>query len=230
MESLIHHGIKCDLCQKVPIVGIRYKCLQCKSYNLCEECEKKEGMNHGHLLLKLRDNKQITMVGNKEKKEVKLKSQPIQNQKPQSKCLNTTMRYKTVNNNNFITIPVKLMNNGKTNWPSPCFFACNDYISKVKGERIKLSKIKGIPGETVEINIKIDLSQINKTGDYTSVWSLRDQNGVQFGQKFIFIINDTFKEKLELKPLYKIKKICNINNDEIKPITTDEYLAKKGKH
>jgi len=229
MESLIHHGIKCDICQKVPIIGIRYKCLQCKSYNLCEDCEKKEGMNHGHLLLKLRDNKQIKMVVNANaKKEVKLKSHP--NQKPQSKCLNTTMRYKTVNNNNFITIPVKLMNNGKTNWPLPCFFTCNDYISKVRGERVKLSNIKGQPGEIAEFNIKLDLSQIKKTGDYTSVWSLRDENDVQFGQKFIFIINDTFKQKLELKPLYKIQKIFTLNNEEIKPITTDEYLAKKGKH
>ena len=229
MESLIHQGIKCDICQKVPIIGIRYKCLQCKSYNLCEDCEKKEGMNHGHLLLKLRDNKQIKMVVNANaKKEVKLKSHP--NPKPQSKCLNTTMRYKTVNNNNFITIPVKLMNNGKTNWPLPCFFTCNDYISKVKGERVKLSNIKGQPGEIVEFNIKLDLSQIKKTGDYTSVWSLRDENDVQFGQKFIFIINDTFKQKLELKPLYKIQKIFTLNNEEIKPITTDEYLAKKGKH
>ena len=229
MESLIHHGIKCDLCQKFPIVGIRYKCLQCKSYNLCEDCEKKEGMNHGHLLLKLRDNRQINLIGNNNpKKDIKLKSQP--NLKPQSKCLNTTMRYKTVNNNNFINIPVKLMNNGKANWPLPCFFTCDEYISKVKGERIKLGKIKGLPGETVEFNLKLDLSSIKKTGDYSSVWSLRDENGTHFGQKFIFVINDTFKEKLELKPLYKIKKICNINNDEIKPITTDEYLAKKGKH
>ena len=229
MESLIHQGIKCDICQKVPIIGIRYKCLQCKSYNLCEDCEKKEGMNHGHLLLKLRDNKQIKMVVNANaKKEVKLKSHP--NQKPQSKCLNTTMRYKTVNNNNFITIPVKIMNNGKTNWPLPCFFTCNDYISKVKGERVKLSNIKGQPGEIAEFNIKLDLSQIKKTGDYTSVWSLRDENDVQFGQKFIFIINDTFKQKLELKPLYKIQKIFTLNNEDIKPITTDEYLAKKGKH
>ena len=229
MESLIHHGIKCDLCQKFPIVGIRYKCLQCKSYNLCEDCEKKEGMNHGHLLLKLRDNRQINLIGNNNpKKDIKLKSQP--NLKPQSKCLNTTMRYKTVNNNNFINIPVKLMNNGKANWPLPCFFTCDEYISKVKGERIKLGKIKGLPGETVGFNLKLELSSIKKTGDYSSVWSLRDENGTHFGQKFIFVINDTFKEKLELKPLYKIKKICNINNDEIKPITTDEYLAKKGKH
>jgi hypothetical protein len=229
MESLIHHGIKCDLCQKFPIVGIRYKCLQCKSYNLCEDCEKKEGMNHGHLLLKLRDNRQINLIGNNNlKKDIKLKSQP--NLKPQSKCLNTTMRYKTVNNNNFITIPVKLMNNGKTNWPLPCFFTCDEYISKVKGERIKLGKINGLPGESVEFNLKLDLSSIKKTGDYSSVWSLRDENGNQFGQKFIFVINDTFKEKLELKPLYKIKKIFSLNNNETQPMTTAEYLAKKGIH
>ena len=229
MESLIHHGIKCDLCQKFPIVGIRYKCLQCKSYNLCEDCEKKEGMNHGHLLLKLRDNRQINLIGNNNpKKDIKLKCQP--NLKPQSKCLNTTMRYKTVNNNNFINIPVKLMNNGKANWPLPCFFTCDEYISKVKGERIKLGKIKGLPGETVEFNLKLDLSSIKKTGDYSSVWSLRDENGTHFGQKFIFVINDTFKEKLELKPLYKIKKIFTLNNNETQPMTTDEYLAKKGKH
>ncbi len=229
MESLIHHGIKCDLCQKFPIVGIRYKCLQCKSYNLCEDCEKKEGMNHGHLLLKLRDNRQINLIGNNNpKKDIKLKSQP--NLKPQSKCLNTTMRYKTVNNNNFINIPVKLMNNGKANWPLPCFFTCDEYISKVKGERIKLGKIKGLPGETVEFNLKLDLSSIKKTGDYSSVWSLRDENGTHFGQKFIFVINDTLKEKLELKPLYKIKKIFTLNNNETQPMTTAEYLAKKGKH
>ncbi len=229
MESLIHHGIKCDLCQKFPIVGIRYKCLQCKSYNLCEDCEKKEGMNHGHLLLKLRDNRQINLIGNNNpKKDIKLKNQP--NLKPQSKCLNTTMRYKTVNNNNFINIPVKLMNNGKANWPLPCFFTCDEYISKVKGERIKLGKIKGLPGETVEFNLKLDLSSIKKTGDYSSVWSLRDENGTHFGQKFIFVINDTFKEKLELKPLYKIKKIFTLNNNETQPMTTAEYLAKKGKH
>ena len=190
MESLIHHGIKCDLCQKFPIVGIRYKCLQCKSYNLCEDCEKKEGMNHGHLLLKLRDNRQINLIGNNNpKKDIKLKSQP--NLKPQSKCLNTTMRYKTVNNNNFINIPVKLMNNGKANWPLPCFFTCDEYISKVKGERIKLGKIKGLPGEIVEFNLKLDLSSIKKTGDYSSVWSLRNENGTHFGQKFIFVINYT---------------------------------------
>ena len=228
MESLIHNGIKCSLCQRFPIIGIRYKCLQCKSFNLCEECEKSQGMKHGHLLLKLRNNKQISMIGNNNpKKEVKLKTQAIQ--KPQSKCINKNIRFNTMNNNNFFIIPVKLINNGKTKWPLPCFFTCDESVSQIKGERIKLGNIKGEPGEIVEFNIKLDLSTIKKTGNFTSIWSLKDENGVQYGQKCSFLIKDIFKEKLELKPFYKIKKISVFNN-EIKPITTAEYLAKKGIH
>ena len=228
MESLIHSGIKCSICQKFPIIGIRYKCLQCNSFDLCEDCEKKEGVNHGHILLKLRNNKQINMLTKKDiKKEIKLKAPA--NEKPLVKCLNTSMRFKTVNNNNFILIPVRLMNAGKVNWPVPCFFSCEEDHSKVKGERVKLGKITGETGEKVVFNIKLDLSNVNKTGEYISIWSLRDENGERFGPLFLFYVNDTFNKKLQLKPLYKIKKISAVSQGE-KPITTDEYLAKKGNH
>ena len=76
MEALIHHGIRCNVCQKFPIVGIRYKCIQCKSFDLCEQCERQFGEKHGHLLLKLRNNEQIKMMTKNYKqkeKEVKLK-------------------------------------------------------------------------------------------------------------------------------------------------------------
>jgi len=222
MESLIHIGVKCSSCQKYPIVGIRYKCMQCKSYDLCEECEKKQGLKHGHLLLKLRNNKQINMI---EKKEGKLKAKPIEGL--QSKCINKNTRFNTLNNNNFIIIPVKLVNIGRIKWPTPCFFTCEENISKIKGKRIKLGNIKGEPGEIVEFNIKLDLSSVKKTGNYSSFWTLKDENGVQFGQKFLFIVKDVFQSKLELNPIFKIKKICAVSNG-IKPITTAEYLAKKG--
>ena len=68
MDSLIHYGIKCNACGKFPIAGIRYKCIQCNSYNLCEECEIKCGKNHGHSLLQLRNNKQIKMIDNNKHK------------------------------------------------------------------------------------------------------------------------------------------------------------------
>ena len=209
MDSLIHFGIKCNACGKFPIAGIRYKCIQCNSYNLCEECEIKCGKNHGHSLLQLRNNKQIKMIDNNKHKlkEKNIKLKTISMQRPMCKCLNYSKTIKTINNNNCINIPVQLINNGNCNWPLPCFFICEESLSKIKGNRVKIYSIKGEPGEKVEFNIKLDLSKINKTGNYSSVWSLRDENNVQIGQNIIFFVNDIFKDKLRLKPLYNTKKI-----------------------
>ena len=55
--SAIHSNIKCELCSRQPIVGIRYKCAVCPNYNLCEECEEKnyETKAHPHDFLRIRD-------------------------------------------------------------------------------------------------------------------------------------------------------------------------------
>ena len=36
--KLIHEGFKCNLCNKTPIIGLRYKCNFCYDFNLCENC------------------------------------------------------------------------------------------------------------------------------------------------------------------------------------------------
>ena len=46
-----HTGICCDHCKQFPIRGVRYKCLICTSYDLCEDCEEKE--KHKHPMAKL---------------------------------------------------------------------------------------------------------------------------------------------------------------------------------
>lgn len=41
-NGLVHRNVSCDNCtpdQFVPIKGLRYKCLVCKDYDLCEKCE-----------------------------------------------------------------------------------------------------------------------------------------------------------------------------------------------
>ena len=53
-KNTIHNGITCSNCGKKPIIGIRYHCLNCSKYNLCEECEFKIGDDHPHNFLKMR--------------------------------------------------------------------------------------------------------------------------------------------------------------------------------
>lgn len=225
MESKIHYGIKCHECQTFPITGIRFKCLQCESYDLCEQCEEKFGKNHGHILLKLRNSNQFDMY---QKKNNIQNNNPKQSESilPTFKCENPSLNFKTVNNNNFINIPVKLLNNGKTNWPLPLYFTCQEENSKIKGKKVKIIKCNGNPGEKVDFNVKLDLTNINKSGNYISVWCLQDENGVPFGPKIIFKVNDVFEDKLKLKPFYCVKKFDSPKLD-YKPISTEELLSKR---
>ena len=42
----IHRGITCDICSMNPIIGIRYKSLIREDYDLCENCEKENDVDH----------------------------------------------------------------------------------------------------------------------------------------------------------------------------------------
>ena len=55
-EKKINLEIICNCCNN-NIKGIRYLCGICENFNLCEDCEKKIGKEHGHPLLKIRSNK-----------------------------------------------------------------------------------------------------------------------------------------------------------------------------
>ena len=225
MDSVIHYGVKCNECQVFPIVGIRYKCLKCENFDLCEQCEGKFGENHYHILLKLRNTYQDELFKNKYNiKEDKLRAPAPK--RPTFNCVNSSLNFKTTNNNNFINIPIKLLNNGRINWPMPCYFACQEELSEIKGEKIKIIKSSLEPGEAIDFKVKIDLSNIKKTGEYKSIWCLEDEKGVAFGPKVTIKIKDIFQEKLKLKPYYLIKKL-DLGNNEFKPITTEQLLAKK---
>uniref|UniRef100_A0A1B6CN97 ZZ-type domain-containing protein n=1 Tax=Clastoptera arizonana TaxID=38151 RepID=A0A1B6CN97_9HEMI len=47
-----HSHITCDYCQMSPISGYRYKCLICRDYDLCANCEAK-GVHSEHFMLRL---------------------------------------------------------------------------------------------------------------------------------------------------------------------------------
>lgn len=51
-RNAVHQGITCDGCRARPVTGIRYKCVTCPDFDLCEACEAKGG--HAHPFLKIR--------------------------------------------------------------------------------------------------------------------------------------------------------------------------------
>ena len=53
-EEAVHHGVVCDICNTTPIVGIRYKCLQCHDFDLCAKCEASGEHPASHQLLKMK--------------------------------------------------------------------------------------------------------------------------------------------------------------------------------
>merc|ERR1712038_1932614 len=50
-EGKLHPGVTCDGCEK-PVIGFRYKCVQCPDYDLCERCEAKR-MHPGHNMMRI---------------------------------------------------------------------------------------------------------------------------------------------------------------------------------
>jgi hypothetical protein len=202
-EEIIHNNSKCSKCGQSPIKGIRYYCLQCQNYNLCSSCENKYGERHGHQLLMLRRPEIFEMFkkhinkNNLNKDDDEEEEKIIDLSKCQLNAMYVKEQYLTRNNNNFIPIEVILKNAGQEQWPSPCFFTC-DENSEVKGQRIKLAQYTGKGREEYKIKIKINLNNINKSGIYKSIWQLRNEKGDEFGQKITFIIKDIFEKDLKL--------------------------------
>ena len=54
-NNYIHKNYECNICNAFPIKGIRYHCLECIDFDICEKCESK--INHEHPLFKIKNDK-----------------------------------------------------------------------------------------------------------------------------------------------------------------------------
>ena len=212
--KVVHENSKCSKCGQSPIEGIRYYCLKCETFELCSACEKNYGEKHGHELLKIRRPEDFNIFKNEIIKQKELQNlnkieeneeKKIDLTKCHSKCMNLKKMYTTLNNNNFLPIEIIIKNTGDEQWPTPCFFTC-DESSEVKGDRVKLVKCTGKPEEEYKLKFKIILKDINKTGIYKSIWQLKNENDEVFGEKIEIVIKDIFEKDKKLRGGKKIKK------------------------
>ncbi|KAL5600945.1 hypothetical protein BROUX41_005779 [Berkeleyomyces rouxiae] len=53
-NAYVHRGCQCNACSTVPIRGIRYRCINCADFDLCEACESQGLHNKNHVFLKIK--------------------------------------------------------------------------------------------------------------------------------------------------------------------------------
>ena len=127
----IHRNIKCENCNQKPIIGIRFKCLECKEYNLCDNC------------MSLNDEKNFHIHDSFKK----IRKEIVNNNKTYSYLCEDDLTFiynknsikRTQNNKNVkIAINTVLKNNGNKQWPEDTIFKYDKIKSTIKCNDCKL--------------------------------------------------------------------------------------------
>jgi len=62
-NNYVHKNYECINCNVFPIKGIRYHCIECMDFDICEKCEEK--INHKHPLYKIKNDKSFKFKNEK---------------------------------------------------------------------------------------------------------------------------------------------------------------------
>ena len=215
----VHNNIKCENCQKKPIIGFRYKCSVCKNYNLCEECEEKneESQIHPHNFIKIgnEEKEKENIINDNNIKDEKIESDnieldlslsdeiKIENENNYSyELLSKCDDYFIPNNSKNEDITIILKNNGNIDWPEgKTKLLCDKDDSLITFEDILLPPIKKGHHETIKIELKIPSDLPFEK--YKIIINF-NVNGKNYGGDIVLIINivselDAFKKTYELE-------------------------------
>ena len=160
----IHNNITCNECKVCPIIGYRYKCLECQDYNLCEKCEKI--VEHEHNFIK---------YVNEEKKYYK------ENDNEYSyECLSNKMNVSIYEGDKIASLRIIVKNNGKLKWTEQTLLTQeNNYNNNIICKNIKLKPLN--PNEQEYIEISFDNLNNLTHGSFTCIF-LFSVNGKIYGK------------------------------------------------
>ena len=135
---VIHNGIKCEHCQRMPIVGHRHKCPKCLNYNLCENCEELNSENNFH------PHEDFILI----------RFPAYSNNDYSYEC---TTKNKELHEKSGISkteIKLNIKNNGNLAWPIDSVLKCNKEISTIFCDKVVLPKMEMNGEAEVELFFK----------------------------------------------------------------------------
>ena len=147
--TTVHKNITCNECKMTPIVGYRYKCLECPGYNLCANCEK--NVEHEHNFVKY-VNEEKNFVGD--------------NSMYSYECLTSNLTVSTFEGINTAKLSIILKNNGTKKWTNNTLLKLlnNGKNTEIKCNNIKLKELE--PNEQNIFEIPFYGLQNLKQGSY----------------------------------------------------------------
>ena len=178
-NMLIHNNIKCNQCNQENIKGIRYKCLQCQSFNLCSKCEENIEHEPTHIFIKIRiplkDEEELLM---KENRELKYKNNDY-NYSVNLKDIIFNMEKKE---NDMLVQQITLKNIGNEVWKAGTVFKCLS-DSKIKGNDFQI-ECKVNKDQTINIELIFDDikdSILPSVNEYLVYYQMFNSNNEAFG-------------------------------------------------
>ena len=132
----VHKNIECNECKMFPIIGYRYKCLECPNYNLCDNCEKI--VEHEHNFIRYVNEENIVFKNDN---------------KYSYECLSSKLSVSVIQGTKEAELNIVIKNNGITQWTENSKFI-NGKESKINCSHIKLNPLK--PEQQDIIEIKFD--------------------------------------------------------------------------
>ena len=148
---MIHNGIKCERCQKLPIMGHRYKCPRCLNYNLCEECEQL--------------NSEIEFHPHKNFILIRIPEGAIMNEGYSYECLTSNLEIHQNFGTDSFNIKIELLNSGNQIWPEKqSILKCRKELSTIFCKNYELPSID--INETTEVNLVFDKCNKIPRGEY----------------------------------------------------------------
>ena len=163
--STIHTDIKCNNCGACPIVGYRYKCLECPNYNLCNECEKIVSHEHNFIRYVNQESEEkkysyeclttklcVYAYVKSEKAELSI---VIKNNGVAQWTENTKLICHKDNKASFNDIILKPLKSGEFNSVQITFDKINDLAPSTYSSKILFSVDGKIYGEPLKINLNI---------------------------------------------------------------------------